>query len=134
MHVLVIPASVLCVCVLVLVPLHMQGQVIRSGEGARADRALERFGPCVFPEVTSQLIRTGETPVTSIPRTPVRLLTSVGPQVGFQMGRLGVHFLTSWEVTVVYPPLLQVWVGPAVVADLHGLVQAWSWAGAWGWS
>lgn len=55
--------------------LHVQGQVVGSGEGARADGALEGFGAGVLPVVTRQLVRTGEAPVAAVPRAPVRLLT-----------------------------------------------------------
>lgn len=60
---------------LVLVPLHVQGQVVRSGEGARAHGALEGLSPRVLPVVARQLVRTGEAPVTVFPRAPVGLLT-----------------------------------------------------------
>lgn len=66
------------VCVqmlLVLVSLHVQGEVVGSGKGARADGTLEGLGAGVLPIVTRQLVRTGETPVAAVPRTPVRLLT-----------------------------------------------------------
>lgn len=60
---------------LVLVSLHVQGEVVRSGKGARADGALEGLGARVLPVMARQLIRTGETPVAAVPRAPVRLLT-----------------------------------------------------------
>lgn len=60
---------------LVLVPLHVQGEVIRAGEGARADGALEGLGARVLPVVPGQLVRAGESPVAALPRAPVRLLT-----------------------------------------------------------
>lgn len=91
---------------LVLVPLHVQGEVVGPGEGARADGALEGFGARVFPVMARQLVRTGETPIAAVPRTPVRLLTRVSPEVGFQMGRLGVDLLAAWVITVVDPSLL----------------------------
>lgn len=61
--------------VLVLVSLHVQGKVVRSGEGAGADGALEGFGARVFPVVSGQLIGASETPVAAVPRAAVRLLT-----------------------------------------------------------
>lgn len=91
---------------LVLVSLHVQGEVVGPGERARADAALEGFGARVFPVVTRQLVRTGEAPVAAVPRTPVRLLTRVSPEVGFQMGRLGVDLLAAWVITVVDPSFL----------------------------
>lgn len=60
---------------LALVPLHVEGQVIRAGETAVAHAALERLRPRVFPEMASQLIRTGEAPLTSLPGALVRLLS-----------------------------------------------------------
>lgn len=36
---------------LVLVSFHVEGQVVRSGEATATYGALERFGPCVLPEV-----------------------------------------------------------------------------------
>ncbi len=36
---------------LVLVSFHVEGQVVRSGEPTATHGALERFGPCVLPEV-----------------------------------------------------------------------------------
>ena len=73
-----------CVCVcwyvqvlsgLVLVALHVQGQVIGAGEAAAAGDALEGFGSGVFPVVSGELVRSGEAPVAVLPRTAVRLLT-----------------------------------------------------------
>lgn len=124
-------ACVFVVCVrvqtpLVLVSLHVQGEVVGSGEGARADGALEGFGACVLPEMARQLIRTCEAPVAAVPRAPVRLLTRVSPEVSFQMGRLGVDFLAAWVITVVDPPFLQVRVVPPVVAGRHGGLS-WGW-------
>lgn len=114
---------------LVLVSLHVQGEVVRSGEGARADGALEGFGARVLPVMARQLVRTSKTPVAAVPRAPVGLLTRVSPEVGFQMGRLGVDLLAAWVITVVDPPFLQVRVVPPVVAGRHGGL---SWG--WGWS
>lgn len=64
-----------CATPLVLVSLHVQGEVVGSGEGARADGALEGFGARVLSEMARQLIRTCEAPVAAVPRAPVRLLT-----------------------------------------------------------
>lgn len=60
---------------LVLVSLHVQGQVVRPGEGARAHGALEGLGARVLPVVARQLVRTCEAPVAALPRAPVGLLT-----------------------------------------------------------
>ena len=39
-----------------LMSLHVQGQMVRSGEGSVAEMTLEWLGACVLPVVTSQLI------------------------------------------------------------------------------
>lgn len=108
-----------CVCTgiaaLVLVTLHVQGQMIGAGEAAAAGDALEGFGPGVFPVVSGELVRSGETPVAVLPCTTVRLLTCVCPLVCLQMGALCVNFGAAWVVTEVDPPLLQLWVVPPVV-------------------
>lgn len=56
-------------------PLHVQGEVIGSGETTFADLAAERFGARMFPIVTGQLVGTGETPLTLGPVAAVRFLT-----------------------------------------------------------
>lgn len=61
--------------VLILVALHVQGQVVGAREAAAAGDALEGFGPGVLPVVSGELIRSGETPVAVLPCTTVRLLT-----------------------------------------------------------
>lgn len=55
--------------------LHVECQVIGAGEAAAAHAALERLGPGVFPEMASQLVGTGEAPLTSLPGALVRLLS-----------------------------------------------------------
>lgn len=67
----------------VLVPLHVQGQVVGAGEAAVAHPALERLGPGVLPVVARQLVRAREPPVAAFPGAFVRLLTSMSPQVSF---------------------------------------------------
>lgn len=42
--------------VLILVALHVQGQMIRAREAAAAGHALERFGAGVFPVVSGELV------------------------------------------------------------------------------
>lgn len=91
---------------LALVSLHVQSQVIGAGEAAAAHAALERLHPRVFPEMASQLVGSGETPLTAVPRAAVRLLSCVGPGVGLQVRGLGVDLLTPWDLTVVDPPSL----------------------------
>lgn len=64
---------------LVLVSFHVEGQVVRSREATAAYGALERFGSRVLPEVARQLIRTGEPPITPLPRALVWLFARVSP-------------------------------------------------------
>lgn len=59
----------------VLVPLHVQGQVVGAGEAAVAHPALEWLGPGVLPVVARQLIRACEPPITAFPGAFVWLLT-----------------------------------------------------------
>lgn len=59
---------------LVLVPLHVQGEMVGAGEAAAAHGALEGFSAGVFAEVARQLVRTGKPPVTPFPCAPVWLL------------------------------------------------------------
>lgn len=112
-----------CKTSLVLVPLHVQGEMVGSGEGPGANGALEGLGTRVFPVVARELVGTGKAPVAAVPRAPVRLLTRVSPEVGFQMGRLGVDLLAAWVITVVDPAFLQVRVVPPVVAGRRGVLR-----------
>lgn len=52
----------------------MQSQVVRAGEAAIAGHALEGLRSGVFPVMSGQLVRSGETPVAVLPRAAVRLL------------------------------------------------------------
>lgn len=51
--------------------------MVRPGEGALAQVALEGSVPGVFTEMTGQLIRTGELPPAAFPTAVVWLLTYV---------------------------------------------------------
>lgn len=97
--------------------------MIGAGEAAGARGALERLHPGVFPEVASQLVGAGEAPLASLPGALVRFLSCVGPQMGFQMRRLGVYFLASWNITVVNPPSVQIRIIPSVVLSGSRLGQ-----------
>lgn len=57
------------------VSLHVKCQVVRPGEGAFAQVALEGPVACVFAEMTGELIGAGEFPSTAFPAAVVRLLT-----------------------------------------------------------
>lgn len=50
-----------------LMSLHMKCQVIWSGETSLTMRTLEGLGSRVFPKMTSQFIRSSESPLTSFP-------------------------------------------------------------------
>lgn len=60
---------------LVLVTLHVQGQVVGAREAAAAGDTFERFGAGVFPVVSGELVGPGEAPVAVLPRAAIRLLT-----------------------------------------------------------
>ena len=70
--------------------LHVQAQVITPGESSVTKVTFEGFAPGVFAVVSGQLIRSGKLPVTALPATAVRLLTSVGSLVGLQVAALRV--------------------------------------------
>lgn len=61
------------VCLLSLVSLHVQRQVVRAGKTAVTEAALEGLGPCVLPIMTCQLVGAGEAPLATLPRTLVGL-------------------------------------------------------------
>lgn len=50
-----------------LMPLHMKSQVIGAREAALAVTALERLAPRVLSEMTSQFIRSRESPLAAFP-------------------------------------------------------------------
>lgn len=58
-------------------PLHMEGQMIRPGEGPLAEATLEGPVPGVLPVMAGQLIGTRELPPASLPPTLIRLFTRV---------------------------------------------------------
>lgn len=59
----------------VLVSLHVQRQVVGTGEAAVAHSALERLGTRVLPVVAGQLVRPRKPPVAALPGALVGLLT-----------------------------------------------------------
>lgn len=64
------------------VSLHVKCQVVRPGEGALTQVALEGPVSGVFAEMTSQLIGAGEFPSTAFPAAVVRLLTCEDREMG----------------------------------------------------
>jgi len=99
------------------VALHVQGQVIGTGEAALAHLAAERLGARVFAVVARQLVGARETPLTFRPVASVRLFACVNSLVGLEVRALGVHFGASGEVAVVDSPLLQFRIIAPVVLD-----------------
>ena len=61
--------------VALLMTFQVQGQVIRTWKTAIAMNTFERLGTSVFAIMASQFVTSGESPLTSFPRTLVRLLT-----------------------------------------------------------
>lgn len=49
--------------------------MVRPGETAVTHNTLEWLGPCVFPKVACQLVRTSKAPLASLPGALVRLLS-----------------------------------------------------------
>ena len=76
-------------------PLQVQCQVVRPGEGPLAHPALERPVPGVLPHVPGQLIGAGKLPAAVLPRADVGLLAGVRPEVRLQVGGLGVALATA---------------------------------------
>lgn len=104
-------------------PLHMQRQMIRSTERTLTQIATERFLSSMFPIVSSQFIRTGKFPRTTIPGTLIRFLpykthikpsqnnrnmqtkTCMSPLMRFQMRTFRVNLVTTGNIaTVHFPP------------------------------
>lgn len=86
---------------LVLVTLHVQGQVVRTWEAAAAGDALEWFGSGVFPVVSGELIWSGETPVTIFPCTTVRLLTCKREKDRMEGLEIFRTFSQTWKTNIL---------------------------------
>lgn len=67
----------------VLVPLHVQRQVVGAREAAVAHSALKGLGARVLAVMACELVGACEAPVAAFPRALVGLLTSMSPQVSF---------------------------------------------------
>ena len=102
-------------------PLHVQGEVVRSGEGPFAEPALERTVASVFPHVSGELIRPRKLPSAAFPGADVRLFARVSPLVGLQVGRLcvGLEAALNWAVVNDQLPLAD--VGPLLPRLASGL-------------
>lgn len=84
---------------LILMTLHVQGQVVGAREAAAAGDALEGFSPGVFPVVSGKFVRPGEAPVAVFPGTAVRLLTWRRDQE--RMGALATHVWSNMAKVVL---------------------------------
>jgi hypothetical protein len=62
---------------------------------------LEGFVSRVFPYMPGQLVRSGKLPRAPRPGALVGLLSRVGPQVGLQVGALGVDLPAAGEFTAM---------------------------------
>lgn len=81
--------------------LHVQREVVASGEGALAQVALERSVAGMFTVVPRQLVRPGELPAASLPRAVVGFLASVRAEVSLQVRALRVGFRAAWVIAGV---------------------------------
>ena len=72
------------------VSLHVETEMVTPGKSPITEVTFEWFHSCVFPVMSRQLIRSSKLPVTTLPATAVRLLTSVRPLVGLQVAALRV--------------------------------------------
>ena len=102
--------------------LEVKAQMVRSGEGPLTELAGVWPDSCVFPHVTSQLIRPGELPPTPGPGAHVGLLPRVGPQVGLHVGGLVVGLAAVVVRTVVD---LRHLPRPPHLPHLHREFESW---------
>lgn len=76
-------------------PLHMQRQMVTSGEGTLTKVALERTVSSVLAVMPRQFIRAGKLPATTLPVAVVGFLAGVCSEVSLEMGALGVGLHTA---------------------------------------
>ena len=99
-------------------PLHVQGQVVRPGEGPLTHPALERTVPGVLAGVPRQLIRPCKPPAAALEITNIWLLSRVRPLMGLQMAGLGVGLHATFVRTMMHnllalrPGSLPFWLCP----------------------
>lgn len=84
-----------------LVTFHVKSKVVRAGETAVANLALERLGSRVFSYVARELIRSRKAPLTALEMTFVWFFTCMNSLVSFQMRAFCVCFSTTWEIAKV---------------------------------
>lgn len=82
-------------------PLHVESQVVRPGEGPVAFLTLERPVTRVLPVVAGELVGTCKLPAAALPVAVVRLLPCVRAVMCFQVGALGVRFPAAHVVAGV---------------------------------
>lgn len=99
---------------------HVQRQMIAPRERSLTDRAFERFRASVLTIVPRQLVAPRKSPLTFRPLTLVRLFTRMYPLMGLQVRTLRVDFRTTYEITVVNPPFLELGVVPSVELSRDG--------------
>lgn len=72
------------------VPLHVQREMIASGEGALADRAFKGLSPGVLAVMPRQFVAPGESPLAFRPLTLIRFLARVYSLMSLQVRALRV--------------------------------------------
>jgi hypothetical protein len=87
-----------------LMALHVQRQMVGSGEAAVTVAAFERLTSGVFAKVSGQFVGSGEAPLTSVPTALVWLFARMCSQMGFQMRTFCVHLFAAIVLTLVYSP------------------------------
>ena len=73
--------------------------MVTPGKSPITEVTFEWFHSCVFPVMSRQLIRSSKLPVTTLPATAVRLLTSMRPLVGLQVAALRVDLYVSITIS-----------------------------------
>lgn len=85
-----------------VVSLHMEGEVVGSGEGSITQRTLERLLTSVLAEMPRELIAPGKLPRAAVPLADVRFLARVRAHVRLEMRTLRVFFIASWLLANVH--------------------------------
>ena len=94
-------------------------QVVRPGEALAAVVAPVFPLPCVYPEMSVELVRPSELPGAARPRTKVGLITDMPPQMGSQVGGFLHKVSCSHEQYEALPYLVDL-ATVGVVAEVHG--------------
>lgn len=107
---------------------HVGFEVIRSGELALADVALERTDTRVLAAVSPELVRTRETLATAIVLTDIGLFTGVLPNVHLEVRELEVTLGAARVETDEWLPLL-ISLGVVSWSSDEGTI----WVAGWWW-